>query len=159
MQGHKSPETNVLSDYCDGERCKTHSLFSVSSNLQILFYYDDVEPCNTLGSGRAKHKLGELSFTLKNMYCSLSFVPCSQCTVHVHVSFTVSAAVFYFMLGNVKPKFRSKLNNIQLVALSYHKHIKKYSLDDVVAPILRDLKKLVSTCTLVCTVLHSLYCS
>ena len=74
----------------------------VSSNLQILFYYDDVEPCNTLGSGQAKHKLGELSCTLKNMYCSLSFVHSSQCTVHVHVPFTVSAAVFYFMLGNVK---------------------------------------------------------
>ena len=60
MSGHQS-SNGILSDYCDGEHFKApDSLFSVHFNgLQILFYYDDVEVCNPLGSKRTKHKLGK----------------------------------------------------------------------------------------------------
>ena len=48
-----------LVDYCDGETFKKHPLFSVRKGaLQLLFYYDDLEICNPLGSKRTVHKIG-----------------------------------------------------------------------------------------------------
>ena len=48
-----------MTDYCDGRNCQNHPLFSVQKDsLQLLFYYDDVEICNPLGSKRTIHKLG-----------------------------------------------------------------------------------------------------
>ena len=50
-----------LLDYCDGTDFKKHPLFSVKKNsLQLIFYYDDVEICNPLGSKRSVQKLGML---------------------------------------------------------------------------------------------------
>ena len=49
-----------LEDFCDGSYCKSHALFSSRINaLQIIFYYDDVEICNPLGSKRTIHKIGK----------------------------------------------------------------------------------------------------
>ena len=51
-----------MKDFCDGRQFHSHHLFSVCTNaLQLLFYYDDVEVCNPLGSSRTKHKVGKLS--------------------------------------------------------------------------------------------------
>lgn len=59
-RGHCST-TEALEDYCDGTQFQSHSLFSTKRNaLQILFYYDDVEVCNPLGSHTKKHKLGTI---------------------------------------------------------------------------------------------------
>ena len=55
----------------------------------------------------------------------------------------VAIGVFYFLLGNLHPKYRSKLRTIQLVALCKNRYIKKYSLNAILAPIIQDLKKLV----------------
>ena len=56
--GHVS-KSNLIKDYCDGENCKRHPLFSVGANgLQLLIYYDNLEICNPLGSKRKIHKLG-----------------------------------------------------------------------------------------------------
>ena len=50
-----------MKDFCDGRQFHSHPLFMVRANaLQILFYYDDIELCNPLGSSRTKHKVGEL---------------------------------------------------------------------------------------------------
>ena len=47
-----------LCDFCDGSYFSTHTLFGSTPNaLQILFYYDDIEMCNPLGSHVKKHKL------------------------------------------------------------------------------------------------------
>lgn len=57
-KGHKSA-SGYFEDFCDGKVFESHPLFSVYNNgLQILFYYDDVEMCNPLGSKRTIHKLG-----------------------------------------------------------------------------------------------------
>ena len=49
-----------MNDYCDGSEFKRHALFSTHVNsLQLIFYYDDVEICNPLGSKSSIHKLGE----------------------------------------------------------------------------------------------------
>ena len=57
--GHQHSSAGLLSDYCDGKAFKHHSLFKDNSNsLQIIFYFDEVELCNPLGSYRKKHKIG-----------------------------------------------------------------------------------------------------
>ncbi len=61
----------------------------------------------------------------------------------------LTLGIFYFTLGNVP--LRSKLSSIHLVALLKEKHLKKYGMDLILKPIVRDLKELVSmilTCTL-----------
>lgn len=46
-------------DFCDGEVCQSHPLFSRDpSALQIILYYDEVECVNPLGSKTKKHKIG-----------------------------------------------------------------------------------------------------
>lgn len=58
--GH-STNGNVMADFCDSPAYKDHPVFSASKmNLEILFYYDDFEVCDVLGSYKKKHKLGEL---------------------------------------------------------------------------------------------------
>ena len=55
----------------------------------------------------------------------------------------VYPAVFYFVLGNVSPLFRSKTRHIQLVALAKSQHLKKYGVNAILEPIVNDIKKLV----------------
>ncbi len=51
---------NLLGDYCDGDACSSHPLFSADPEaLQILLFYDDLEVANPLGSYTKKHKIGE----------------------------------------------------------------------------------------------------
>ena len=53
---HRSP---VMNDFCNGEVCQMHPLFSADPvALQIILYYDELELCNPLGSRRKKHKIG-----------------------------------------------------------------------------------------------------
>ena len=55
------------------------------------------------------------------------------------------AGVFYYLLGNLHPKFRAQLRNIQLAAIVKCKYIKTYSMDAVLKPVVDDLAKLVSS--------------
>ena len=51
--------SHVSQDFCDGKVAHSHPLFSSCTNtLQLLFYYDDVEVVNPIGSHRKVHKLG-----------------------------------------------------------------------------------------------------
>ena len=52
--------------------------------------------------------------------------------------------VFYFMLGNLHPKYRSRYASIQLVSICKRKHITTYSMNEVLKPFIEDVKKLVS---------------
>ena len=48
-----------MEDYCDGEAFKSHPLFSLHTRaLQILFYFDELEICNPIGTKAKIHKLG-----------------------------------------------------------------------------------------------------
>ena len=51
---------------------------------------------------------------------------------------------FYFTVANVSPKYRSLLRAINLVALVKKKWIKQYSMNAILKPIVKDIKKLVS---------------
>ena len=129
---HQNPNQELLLDYCDGDVCKSHPLFSACANsLQILLYYDDIEVCNPLGAKRKKHKLGEV---MPDICCDLALFTLTFCIT----------GVFYFALGNVHPKFHSRFTTIQLVMLCKTSYIKKYSMNQVFHPIIDDLKKLVS---------------
>lgn len=50
--GHKSTG-KVLRDFCDGKWVAAHPLFqSNPESLMLVFYYDDLEVANSLGSKR-----------------------------------------------------------------------------------------------------------
>ena len=51
---------------------------------------------------------------------------------------------FTFTLGNLHPKYRSKLSSIHLVALVSNPNLSKYGIDAVIKPFVGDMKKLVS---------------
>ena len=132
MRDHSSVVPGVLADYCDGKEFSSHTLFGVNSvpSLQILLYYDDVEVCNPLGSSRVKHKLGTMKVVIQSPFVKyLIFV----------------TGMFYFSVGNIRPRFRSKIKTIQLLAVCKQKLIKKYSMNAVLRPLVKDIKKLVST--------------
>ena len=46
---------------------------------------------------------------------------------------------FYFVIGNLQPRYRSNLRNIHLLAIVHDKLIKKYSFERVLEPLLKDL--------------------
>jgi len=54
-----------------------------------------------------------------------------------------NAGSFYFTLGNLSPKHRSKLSCIYLVALVKTTFIDAYGMDSVLEPFIEDIKKLV----------------
>lgn len=53
--------------FFDGEYCKNHPLFSNEMSVPLIFYNDDCETVNPLGSKVAVHKLGFLYFTIKSL--------------------------------------------------------------------------------------------
>ncbi|XP_028416072.1 uncharacterized protein LOC114539659 [Dendronephthya gigantea] len=66
-KGHKN-ENGFIEDYCDGKLFKAHPLFSKDPTaLQLMFYYDELEITNPLGSKTGKHKLGTVYLTLGNI--------------------------------------------------------------------------------------------
>ena len=62
---------------------------------------------------------------------------------------------FYFTLGNLSPKYRSKLTSIYLLALVKSTFISTYGMDVVLKPFINDMKKLVC---LVCLQIHVCIC-
>lgn len=52
--------------------------------------------------------------------------------------------MFYFMLGNITPSKRSKLKGIQLLAICKHTLVKKYGMNEIIKPIVKDIKSLVN---------------
>lgn len=69
-KGHLHTVAGMLGDYCDGEQFHLHPLLSSdSSALQIILYNDELELCNSLGSRRRKHKVGE--HILKAIYYAM----------------------------------------------------------------------------------------
>ena len=65
--------------------------------------------------------------------------------IHVH-AYTMYIGAFYYILGNLKPSLRSKLNNIQLLLLTKYSSVSEYSIDQMLEPIVEDIKKLESVC-------------
>ena len=49
---------------------------------------------------------------------------------------------FCYTLGNIYPKFRSKQCAIRLLAIYNRKFVKRYSIDKVLTPVVKDINKL-----------------
>ena len=62
----------------------------------------------------------------------------ATCSLLLHFKGT-----FYFTLGNLSPKFRSRLSSIQLMALVKSSFITTYGMDVILQPFVDDMKKLV----------------
>ena len=128
FRGHQSTD-GVLRDYCDGEGYRTNRFFNAdSTRLQIVLYYD-VEFTNPLGSHRNKHKQGN--------YCNVLLLRCAQ---HAYVNAPPIKGLFYFMLGNLHPKHRSKYKSVHITAICNRKVIQKCSMNAVIQPIIDDIK-------------------
>ena len=65
------------------------------------------------------------------LYSPIEFLP-----------FLLCAAVFYWMLLNIHPAYRSTLHSIQLLAVVKSSLLKEYGIDAVMKPAILDLKKL-----------------
>ena len=48
--------------------------------------------------------------------------------------------MFYFVIGNVVPMFRSKVRRIQLAAIAKSELLKKYGMNAILEPIVADIK-------------------
>ena len=80
-----TPQTDFLSDYCDGNIFAEHSFFRDHPNaLRLHFYEDEFEVVNPLGAKRNKHKLCGFYYTIGNLdkkYTSLQ--------QHIHLALLV----------------------------------------------------------------------
>jgi hypothetical protein len=66
----RSEDSDFLSDYVDGELCKTHPLFSKGLDvIRIHLYNDEFEIVNPLGSKKKIHKISAFYFTIGNLEC------------------------------------------------------------------------------------------
>ncbi len=72
--GHTS-KSGFMEDFCDGKFIKAHPLFSVHTNALQVFYYDDIEVCNPLGSKAKIHKVGKYN-CITGVYLSLCVCVC-----------------------------------------------------------------------------------
>lgn len=57
--------------------------------------------------------------------------------------------MFYYTLGNLKPRLRADLKAIQLIAVVKHTHLKEYGLASVLKPFIDDMNILSKVCTYV----------
>lgn len=131
-----------MRDYHDGSEYALHPLRLKDPNfLQIFLYYDDVEVCNPIGSKYIIHKVGMLPKV--PMYMYIIGLRCKLLSHDYTCNFVFYVALFYFVLGNIAPMFRSKVRRIQLVAIAKSEHFKKYGANAILKPIIEDIKKLV----------------
>ena len=159
-----------MQDYCDSPSFKEHPLFRDYPNaLQIQLYYDDVEVVNPLGGNTKVHKLGKQHGTKAHVACNPH-----PCTIYPYTCSSLTCAspsgkiltgacpllfqtgLFYYTLGNLPPKFRSRLQAIHLLMVVKVQHIQLYGIDEVLAPVIDDLKtleKVRGTCMVIVNVL------
>lgn len=68
MRGHQRSD-NILVDYCDLPKFKSHPLFCRRPHaLQLILYFDELELSNPLGAFHRKHKLGKSIMYVSYVY-------------------------------------------------------------------------------------------
>jgi len=116
-----------MKDFCDGTAFQSSALYSMHPEaLQIFLYFDEVEICNPKTK---THKLGNCVQSHAKYFSHLFIFYC--------------AGMFYFTLGNLSPKYRSYLPNIQLLAIVKTTVISTYGINKILKPFVDDVKKLV----------------
>ena len=140
VNGHDNdPSPDFVNDYCDDHYCCQHPVLSTNNPfLQIILYYDELELCNPLGSKR------------KNLVSCSNLVSCYKCVMcyweknivcimYVLSSFLLGA--FYYMLGNIGPRLRSRVSRIQLLALAKYTTVVEFGIDKILQPVVQDIHK------------------
>lgn len=122
MSGSHTSPGSLLNDICDGTIWNDDE-----PTLQIVAYYDDFVLTNPLMSRSKKYKIGR--YTIIHI--------CHNYTNNG--VFTIGA--IYFMLVNLDPALRSRLESIHLIALFESKLLVNYSIDDILRPFINDLKE------------------
>ncbi|GBM58824.1 hypothetical protein AVEN_179363-1 [Araneus ventricosus] len=75
-----------------------------------------------------------------NLFCD-EFEVCNPLGVHRK---THKILAFYYILGNIYPEFRSCVDNIQLLILVKSTYVKKFGINMIVEPLIKDLNILAS---------------
>lgn len=57
-------------------------------------------------------------------------------------SYVCPAAMFYYVLGNIHPKYRLTLAAIQLLTAVKHIHLNQYGIDKILEPFIEEVKEL-----------------
>ena len=111
MSGPHQSIGEKLNDICDGTIMVENSILQGNAQaLQIVGYFDEMILTNPLISRAKKYKIG-IAFNI---------------SVHSHASNSSIGAV-YFMLANLDPALRSRLEAINLVAFFESRLLDKYS--------------------------------
>lgn len=78
---------------------------------------------------------------------NLSVIPLLDLHTYIQTYiYLLSLGAFYFLLGNLSPKFRSKISNIQLVLLAKYSQVAEFGIDCLLQPIVDDIRRLESVC-------------
>ena len=130
---HPINHTEFLFDFCDGRLYKEHPVFQHDKNaLQLVIYFDEVEVANPLGSYHGIHKLGTCIKT-----------SAAGCSIQsVILSTFMFKGMFYYFLGNIDPRLRATLRNIQLIACVTTDNLEKYGYEMILKPFIEDANKL-----------------
>lgn len=56
--------------------------------------------------------------------------------------------MFYYLLGNIHPRLRARLNTIQLLCVVKSTYINEYGMDEILRPFVGDVMKLEKVCAL-----------
>lgn len=76
---------------------------------------------------------------------STKLVPLNvNCFMSAPFSFSFCTGAFYYLLGNISPRLRSKINNIQLLLLAKYSSVAEFGIDRMLEPIIEDIQKLES---------------
>ena len=97
-----------------------HNVLSLSSTMMML-------KCATLWDQGQK----------PINYVSILFTLLLSCA-----SFVLCAALFYYTLGNLSPKYRSSLHSIQMLIAVKSKFLAQYGADKILEPVLEEIKQL-----------------
>ena len=99
--------------------------------IQIVAYFDEMETATALGPRASKNNKLGMRRKEQTMVISL---------LSWHYDYFIGA--IYFMITNLEPHLRSKLDAIHLVALFECPLLERYCIDDILAPFCEDMNKL-----------------
>ena len=69
--------------------------------------------------------------------------------MHMYL-YALNAGIFYYVLGNLPPRYRSILHVIQLLCVVQTQIMQKYTINQILMPFMSDLKKLESVSHFIC---------
>lgn len=75
-----------------------------------------------------------------NTYTYIALITCTCTLLYVDAGI----GIFYYMLGNIDPRYRSNLHVIQLLCVVPTPLLKKYGINEILEPFMTDIKDLES---------------